>query len=1163
MEELQLDATIEKKPRKARAKTEKVKKEKSPFQKYEREAKELIASGADFKPGPDNPVCRKCALFASNCRSKYLEPVGPDRPLITIITEGPSQSEDENGRIGQDKGVNSFLRKTLSPHLTKLGLKFEDTVRIAPITRCFPGDLKKSAKSAGRYCRLFLTKELRDHPPALVMAVGSNVLGLLNIKSNAQDWNGRILNWRGWPDDFLISKTYDGGHPILGDRPSGETQIPILAIQSPKIVFTFANQISVKRWNDAFVKAAAIAKAGGVETYEYDRPWWILTEDPEAVRESCQYLIDNPGTLLSFDTETTGLHPFKNGNKIVYFMFRWNELDGTDRSVGWAWDYEGSPLKEFVAYLSPFILRALSASKLRGHNLTFDILFVIGTLPGGRDYIEKICSAFWQDSWHMRYIWRQETGSMGLEVIAYDWAPTLAGYEERMTMLIDKYPELLHPDSGGHYANCPKEYWDTAFKPYVMGDVEVCWEACEGIDKRLELAKTYRIPLAHTENRGAYRLYSPPSRKLVYDCLMRPAGDTLARMMARGMHVDVDELTRQEVASPDLIRNAIKELQESDPQIDRWVKIQKVNNPDWELDVEDKKQLRTILFNLLQCPVNTLTEAGDKRFKGVPIDQIPMDQRIEFASMDKFTLNNLSVGYPQVRPLINYRKLRKAYSSYIRPMRNLSIAGVDKKDRTAQQLLMDDGCVHASFKLTGTRGGRLSCCVSADTVLNLQVNGFTNIRVRIKDLGKVLAKYRNTRIQTHTGHWQRILCHVVKPKATMYRVITSRGYIIKATSGHRFLTPSGWSYLLDLDIGDIVKIASNANGGHDTIVSKDMVGYETVHDMHVEEDNSYVAQGFINHNTNPNLQQIPRESGGIKRLYSSRFKERGCIFQSDLSQIELRLLAAACGDSAMVKAYVDDVDLHSQTTSLVFNIPYETFSDDHQIWLQKNGKADEVKKLAGKRKLGKILNFLTGYGGGALGFQSACALAGVYLQLDECEKLLENFFAAYPDLKTHIGHYKRFVQDNGCAVSITGRVRIFEEVFSDDKQRINKALRSGYNHLIQSTASDMMLFSLIAIERLMEDYQLESKLICTVHDSLVIDAITDELPQVHEICDSVFKNMPDVISTLVPGFDTSWCIVPFDCDHEVGYNYMDAVKVPKRNVDWDDISAGMKKLVKH
>lgn len=327
-----------------------------------------------------------------------------------------------------------------------------------------------------------------------------------------------------------------------------------------------------------------------------------------------------------------------------------------------------------------------------------------------------------------------------------------------------------------------------------------------------------------------------------------------------------------------------------------------------------------------------------------------------------------------------------------------------------------------------------------------------------------------------------------------------------------------------------------------------------VWDIEVEEDHSYVSDGFISHNSqNPNLQQLPRDSI-VKRMYTSRFLKRGCIYQADLSQIELRLLAAACGDPSMVKAYHSGLDLHSMTTSRVFKIEYDHLLKDHLVWLQHNNREKEAKQLDLQRKIGKTLNFLTGYGGGALGFQAALANQGIFLPIEECEDHLESFFDAYPSLRKYLAYYKRFIQEHAVAVSLTGRVRVFEEVYSDDKKIANKALRAGCNHLIQSTAADMMMVVLHVLESVMRAEGFESILVSTVHDSLMIDAVRDEVPLLHKIVTELLNNIPQVFEALYGDtIDQSWLnILPFGGDAEIGQNYLDLVRLTD-NPDWDKV----------
>lgn len=984
-------------------------------------------AGRPLVPSESSPICQRCQLNELGARNPYMAPIpaGLTEPDVLIVTEGVSRQEDRDNVLAAGTCRAHYIRKYIEAGARAVGL---DPARFkwATLTRCAPArtnDKKVNLKTHGNYCRNFLVDEILRNPPKLIVPVGSTVLGMLCHKSNAQDWSGKVLTYRGWPDDWLTDPnfvlpkqdkknpevTYPAGHPLFGHPP--DVRIPMIPIQSPGLVIQTRNPQVITRWKKHIALIVEKIKTGIVPP-EYDRPWFRITNDPGVVERELQWLIDNPGTLVTWDTETTGLEAWVSTAAIVFHMFRWNMPDGTPRCIGFPWKYDGSPLLQHLDRLAPTVLAALYASRLRGHNLTFDILYTYATM---RADLEKLTWAMHSDTWHMAYTLRQQRGSLGLDMIAYDWVPEMAGYEENLSLLIDLHGDLMNPGNkkGGHYANCPVELWDTHFRPYVMGDVEVCHLAGEKIDAKLERSKTYKIPLAHTEKRGTFRWFQPPNRKFVYDRVMSESARVMTRIMGRGLHVDTDALERQEDMFPKQLvasRDKIKTINE---KIISWVEQKEATIQSWELDLENKDQLKELLFTVLQLDIQRLTPAGRKLFDEDHLASITFEEKYRYAACDKYTLNRLAVDHPELRPLQEYRKQFKQYTGYIKPMRNVFNEKIDKKRRTDTPLLMPDGKVHASFLLTGTRGGRLSC-------------------------------------------------------------------------------------------------------------------------------------------RNPNLQQLPRD-GMVKRIYTSRYGDRGCMYQGDLSQIELRLLAAACGDPAMVKAYWDGIDLHSLTTSRIFNTDYDHYGEAYTQWLQKNGRDDEVKKLGTQRRIGKGINFLTGYGGGAFGLQTTLAGQGTYLSLEECERHLENFFDSYPTLRAYLSSYKKFIEDHGVAVSILGRVRIFEEVFSDDREASSKALRAGCNHLIQSTASDMMLICLAVIENVMRVENLESILVSTVHDSLLIDAVREELPIIHEIVTGVVNNIPDVFRDLFgPDYDLSWMIVPFSGDCEVGPNYHDQRKIPSHGaIDWD------------
>lgn len=1007
--------------------------------------------GRQLVPGEKSPVCVKCNLFnGDDCKHPFLEPTGSEDPLLTVVYEAVSPFEDDEGLIGQ-RGVAGHMRSLLINELSKYDEINIRDVRWLPIVRCYAKSISSSKLD---WCGHHVVDDLNRFRPRAIMTIGSPSLGFLCHKSNAQEWGGKVLRYRGWPDHWLTNpdfakervrpplasvktETKITGHPIFGPVP--DWIIPIVPVQHPRIILAARDESLKKRWFGHIKRAVHVAVNGPPET-RYDWPWYEFTDNVDRIKEVLLDLAKNP-TRVSFDTETTGLRPFDKGAKIVSVMLRWSR-NGEPRSIGFMWDFKDSPMEHHIDELTPYLLNALYASKLCGHNLTFDILFVFGTLKGVS--LERLTDAMRSDTWHQAFVLRQEKGIMSLDMMATKWAPILSGYEEAMELLIELMPDLLHPDNGGHYAKCPPDKVQSHFKPYVMGDVEVTDRTTDALEKKLVEADRYAIPLSDPNRRGRFREYMTPSRNDVYFNLIAPASRVLTRMMGRGLFVDMAELEYQEQAFPEKILELSAKLEASHDDIREWAEKEKIRmstqvqgkglslpfrdtvesapeadgkvsrKSEWTLDLESKGHIKTILFDRLKIPIKEITPAGQREFPDYEKSwkSIPYDAKIKYAAVDKFTLNAMAVDNPQVRPLIEYRGIFKQYSSYVRPIRNCWDDRIDDK-KTSPKHLCPDGLVHAQFLITGTRSGRLS-------------------------------------------------------------------------------------------------------------------------------------------SRNPNLQQIPAD-GMIKRLYTSRFgRERGIMYQADLSQIELRLIAMACGDEHMVKAYNEDIDLHSLSMSRIFNLPYEHCVKDYVSWLQKEGRMKEAKEKEMERKISKTINFLTGYGGGAHGLQSTLASDAIYKPIEECENFLTAFFDAYPALRVFLGRYKAWIMDNGCAVSILGRVRYFEETQSSDPSLQNKAQRAGCNHVIQATASDIMLSALVAIESLMRDEGLESILISTVHDSLLIDGVREELPKIHEIVMEVLNNIPEVLSVIFPNQDLSWTkIVPYSGDAEFGLNYMDMIKIKTKDNDWD------------
>ena len=51
-------------------------------------------------PGKDSPVCSACGLDQMGAKNPYLDYVGPENPVATIIVDSVSKSEDDKGGLG-------------------------------------------------------------------------------------------------------------------------------------------------------------------------------------------------------------------------------------------------------------------------------------------------------------------------------------------------------------------------------------------------------------------------------------------------------------------------------------------------------------------------------------------------------------------------------------------------------------------------------------------------------------------------------------------------------------------------------------------------------------------------------------------------------------------------------------------------------------------------------------------------------------------------------------------------------------------------------------------------------------------------------------------------------------------------------------------------------
>ncbi|MCL2456639.1 MAG: DNA polymerase, partial [Defluviitaleaceae bacterium] len=81
----------------------------------------------------------------------------------------------------------------------------------------------------------------------------------------------------------------------------------------------------------------------------------------------------------------------------------------------------------------------------------------------------------------------------------------------------------------------------------------------------------------------------------------------------------------------------------------------------------------------------------------------------------------------------------------------------------------------------------------------------------------------------------------------------------------------------------------------------------------------------------PNLQNIPVRTELGRELRKAFVPAEGCVFvDADYSQIELRLLAHMSGDEGLIRAFRDNLDIHTQTAAQVFSVAPEEVSQEQR-----------------------------------------------------------------------------------------------------------------------------------------------------------------------------------------------------------------------------------------
>ncbi len=248
---------------------------------------------------------------------------------------------------------------------------------------------------------------------------------------------------------------------------------------------------------------------------------------------------------------------------------------------------------------------------------------------------------------------------------------------------------------------------------------------------------------------------------------------------------------------------------------------------------------------------------------------------------------------------------------------------------------------------------------------------------------------------------------------------------------------------------------------------------------------------------NPNCQNAPRKGNDPVGIRSFIVAPEGHVLLScDFSQIELRIGAFYCRDEKMLDTYRTGGDIHAQTTSVIFGIPYEQAVDKTAPAYKEN------------RTIAKGVNFGACFGLFARGLQRQLRFkAGLNKPLDECEEIIHNLKAGYPALSRWQEQTKKTAATRQYTQTFLGRRRYLPGIRSQDWGKRSYAERCALNTPIQGTAADILKLALGGlIAGLPERPWLKPLL--QIHDELVFELPADRIAEAVKYVKSCMEAQP-------------------------------------------------------
>lgn len=324
---------------------------------------------------------------------------------------------------------------------------------------------------------------------------------------------------------------------------------------------------------------------------------------------------------------------------------------------------------------------------------------------------------------------------------------------------------------------------------------------------------------------------------------------------------------------------------------------------------------------------------------------------------------------------------------------------------------------------------------------------------------------------------------------------------------------------------------------------------KTYLDNYLEEQTNSIIHPFFHLNlvstyrsssSNPNLQNVPKRDLVSKYIARRSFipREGNVFVEIDYSNLEVRISACYHKDPLMIE-YINNPssDMHKDIAEEIFMLKIDKEKESHKV-LRNAAKNGFVFPQFYGDYYGNCANYIA-FDWCNLPLEGQWKKTdGILLEdITLAEHLIDKGIKNFEDFREHIKEIehkfwkKRFVKYDQWKEEWyeeylkKGYIEMFTGFIL--KGHMNK--KKVINYPIQGTAFHCLLWSLIEIDKFLNENNMKSKIVCEIHDSLLIDVCKDELETIKTISKEIMcKKIKE---------NWGWIIVPLEVETEIYEKY--------------------------